>query len=151
VRARILRRAGAAVVASTLLLAPLSPSVAHHRVGPCDFHIDDDETIQHYSKRHIRCAVRWFGPVAGGAERAICIARRESGLIPTAASPTRMYLGLFQHASEDWDRRYETYTEPEWELPERAVSGRTNAIVAIRMVAELDGIWSDAGWRRGDC
>ena len=30
---------------------------------------------------------------AGGTERAVCIARRESGLIPTAESPTGEYLG----------------------------------------------------------
>jgi hypothetical protein len=140
-----------AVAATALLLLIGSPSTAQHREGPCDFHLAEDETVQQYSKRHIRCAVETFGPVNGGAERAICIAKRESGLIPTAASPTSMYLGLYQHAAEYWDWRYERHTEPEWELPPRALSGRTNAIVTVRMVAAADGIWPDAGWPRGDC
>ena len=66
-----------------------------------------------------------FGPVPGGQDRAICIARRESGLDPTAtSSPTGEYRGLFQHDRDLWPARYDRYTEPAWELsrtrPQRA-------------------------------
>lgn len=128
-----------------------TPAAAHHRPGPCDFHRFDGETVQHFSIRRIRCAVDLFGPVPGDAARAICIARRESGLIPTATSePTGEYRGLFQHDRDLWPARYDTYTEPAWELSRRAVNGRTNAIVTIRMVADI-GTWHDAGWPPKDC
>lgn len=85
-------------------------------------------------KRLIRCAVRRWD-VPGGAEKAICVARRESGLNPKAVSePEGLYVGLFQHSAEMWPDRYETWTRPRWELRTGALNGRTNAIVAIRMV-----------------
>lgn len=149
--ARIARHIGATILATSLLLLAGPPSTAEHRAGPCDFHVREGETVQHYSKRHIICAVETFGPVNGGATRAICIAKRESGLYPSASSATGMYLGLFQHAAKYWDWRYETYTKPIWELPPRALSSRTNAIVTVRMVAAADGSWPDAGWPRRDC
>jgi hypothetical protein len=135
-----------------LVLATLGAPAAsaHHRAGPCDFHQKDGETIQHFSKRHIRCAVNDFGPVPGGADRAICIAERESGLIPSAQSPTGEYLGLYQHKATAWPTRYATWTDPAWALPTSALSGRTNAIVTIRMVAAAGG-WTDAGWSPHGC
>jgi hypothetical protein len=144
---RIARAVFAAVVVFTLLP---SQGIAHHREGPCDMHREDDETVKQFSARQIRCAVDTFGPVRGGSERAICIAKRESGLLPDAKSPTGMYLGLYQHASEDWDRRYDEYTRASWDLPTSALKGRTNAIVAVRMVVAAGG-WGEAGWPRGDC
>jgi hypothetical protein len=128
-----------------------APALAHHRAGPCAFHREADETVQHFSKRRIVCAVERFGPVRGGARRAICIARRESGLIPTVTSePTGRYRGLYQHDRTWWSWRYETYTRPAWELPNRALDGRTNAVVTIRMVVDI-GTWRGAGWPRKDC
>ena len=136
------------IAAAVVVLAPAAP--AGHRPGPCALHREDGETTRQLSKRHIRCAVEEFGPVPGGAARAICIAHRESGLIPTARSRTGMYLGLFQHAAAGWDDRYEQWTEPGWELPTSALRGRTNAIVAIRMVEDA-GRWGPAGWPVKDC
>jgi hypothetical protein len=128
-----------------------TPATAHHRPGPCDSHRSTDETIQHFSKRRIVCAVETFGPVRGGAQRAICIARRESGLVPTATSePTGEYRGLYQHDRDFWGWRYDTYTRLRWELPNRALNGRTNAVVTIRMVADI-GAWKRAGWPPKDC
>jgi hypothetical protein len=84
--------------------------------------------------------------VPGGAETAICIADVESGLHPEATSETGEYLGLFQHAAEAWPGRYETWTREAWALDESALSGRTNAIVTIRMVnANGWGPWEGVG------
>jgi hypothetical protein len=137
-------------IAALVLCSWVVPAFAHHAPGPCDFHRIDGETVQHFSARQIRCAVDTFGPVPGGSARAVCIADRESGLLPDAESLTGMYLGLYQHSAADWDRRYDTYTKPAWELPTSALKGRTNAIVAIRMVVAA-GTWRAAGWPPGDC
>ncbi len=92
-----------------------------------------------------------FGPVPGGTQRAICIARRESGLDPTATSqPTGEYRGLYQHDRDFWPARYDKYTIPVWGLSPSALNGRTNAIVTIRMVADI-GTWRQAGWPPKDC
>jgi hypothetical protein len=125
-------------------------AVATDGVGPCDVHPLDGESTERLAKRVIRCAVRRFGPVPGDAERAICIADRESGLLPEASSPTGMYLGLYQHAAEYWDERYAEWTRPSWNLPTSALDARANAIVTIRMV-EDDGGWKAAGWPVLDC
>ena len=128
-----------------------TPASAHHVPGPCDFHRRDGETVKHYSKRRITCAVDRFGPVPGGAARAICIARRESGLDPSATSePTGEYRGLYQHDRDMWPGRYEEYTKPIWELSKRALNGRSNAIVSIRMVVDI-GSWRAAGWPPKEC
>jgi hypothetical protein len=127
------------------LLALPAPAGAHHRPGPCDVHRAEGESLRSHSKRLIRCAAeRWEVP--GGAETAICIADVESGLNPEATSETGEYLGLFQHAAEAWPGRYETWTREAWALDESALSGRTNAIVTIRMVnADGWGAWGDVG------
>jgi hypothetical protein len=129
------------LVALALLSAPL-PAQAHHRPGPCDVHQADDESVRSYSKRLIKCAAeRWEVP--GGAEKAICIADAESGLNPAASSAHGEYLGLFQHSAEAWPERYDAWTRDEWKLDESALSGRTNAIVTMRMVnANGWGPWS---------
>ena len=47
-----------------------------------------------------------------------------------------------------WPARYDRYTQPAWELSRRALNGRTNAIVTIRMVVD-HGTWHErAGPRR---
>jgi len=101
-------------------------------------------------KRKITCAADVFGPVPGGAHRGICIAARESGLIPTASSPTGLYVGLFQHAAAMWPDRYAKWTDPGWQLSDSAFSGRTQAIVTIRMV-HAAGSWKAAGWPSAGC
>jgi hypothetical protein len=130
------------------ILLRATPAAAQ---GPCDFPRSDGETIQHFSKRRIVCAVERFGPVPGGALRAICIAKRESGLDPAATSqPTGEYRGLYQHDRDFWPTRYDRYTAPVWELSSSALNGRTNAIVTVRMVADI-GTWRQAGWPPKDC
>jgi hypothetical protein len=113
--------------------------------GPCALIRESGETIQDFSIQIITCAAdRW--PVEGGAEKAICIAQRESGLIPTASSATGKYVGLFQHSAADWPRRYDTWTRPIWHLKENPYNGRTNAIVTIRMAnAEGWAAWAGVG------
>jgi len=148
-----LKRTGSATAALLLLglLLGSTPAVAHHLPGPCDFHRGGDESVQHFAKRRIICAVDRFGPVPGGRDRAICIARRESGLYPTAtSSPTGEYRGLFQHDRDMWPARYDRYTRLAWELSRRALNGRTNAIVTIRMVFDY-GTWLEAGWPPKEC
>ena len=146
-------RIGSATAALLLLglLLGATPATAHHAPGPCDFHRLDGESIQRFARRRIVCAVERFGPVPGGKDRAICIARRESGLDPSAtSSPTGEYRGLFQHDRDMWPARYDGYTRPAWELSRKALNGRTNAIVTIRMVFDI-GTWREAGWPPLDC
>jgi hypothetical protein len=149
-----LTRTGSATAALLLIAGVLlgaTPAMAHHRAGPCDFHRLDDESVQYFARRRIVCAVDRFGPVPGGRERAICIARRESGLYPTAtSSPTGEYRGLFQHDRDMWPDRYDRYARPAWALSRRALNGRTNAIVTIRMVFDY-GTWREAGWPPLEC
>lgn len=139
-----------AVATSAVLGLPVSLATAHHAPGPCDIHRGEGEGVRHFSKRLIHCAVDRFGPVHGGASTAICIARRESGLWPDAESLTSMYQGLYQHSAEYWPHRYQTWTLKRWDLSDSALSGRTNAVVTIRMV-ESAGSWLAAGWKRVGC
>jgi hypothetical protein len=140
------RRAFLAVfLAALLVILPTGASSAD-RPGPCAKHREEDEPTRRYMRRLIRCAAnRWEVP--GGAETAICIARRESGLDPNAVSePEGLYVGLFQHDVELWSDRYDTWTRPAWELRPGALNGRTNAIVTIRMVnANGWGPWEGEG------
>jgi hypothetical protein len=149
-----LTRTGSATTALVLIASILigaTPVAAHHRPGPCDFHRLDGESDRHLAKRRIWCAVDRFGPVPGGRERAICIARRESGLDARAtSSPTGEYRGLFQHDRDMWPARYDRYTKLVWELSPRALNGRTNSVVTIRMVAGIGG-WKAAGWPPREC
>ena len=124
-----------------LVVADITPRVA----GPCPLVRADGEAIQDFSIRLIQCAVdKW--PVPGDAEKAICIAQRESGLNPAATSPTGEYVGLFQHSSADWPNRYAEWTRPSWQLKANPLNGRTNAIVTMRIVnAEGWAAWAGAG------
>jgi hypothetical protein len=135
------------LLAAALIAAAAVPSLpaSAGETGPCPLERRDGETVRQLSKRLIRCAVdRWSVP--GGAEKAICIARAESDLNPEAESENGEYLGLFQHLAEAWPDRYEEWTRPAWGLDESALSGRTNAIVTLRMVnANGWGPWSGVG------
>jgi hypothetical protein len=141
----------AALAACALLVLAPAPTLAHHEPGPCDLHRWPEESVTRYSKRLIRCAAETW-TVKGGARRAICIADRESNLIPTAVGhgATTDYLGLYQHMATDWKRRYTTWTDPDWALSTDALDGRSNAIVTMRMV-HAAGSWKAAGWPRFDC
>ncbi len=144
---RTVRAEGAIVAALAigLLLTVLPAARAHHNPGPCNFHRGEGETVRAHSRNQIRCAVeRW--DVAGGVATALCIARRESGLIPWASSADGKNRGLFQQHVRYWDGNYETYTRPGWELRRAIISGRTNAIVSIRMAHEIG--WGPWGGRR---
>jgi hypothetical protein len=146
-----IRSAIAALALITGILLGATPVFAHHAPGPCDFHRLDGESDRAFAKRRIVCAVERFGPVPGGPQRAICIARRESGLDPSATSePTGQYRGLYQHDRDLWPSRYAEYTRPAWELSPRALNGRSNAIVTIRMVFKA-GTWRAAGWPPKEC
>ena len=140
------RTAGTIVVLAAGMVITASPASARHAPGPCDFHRGDNETVRQHSREQIRCAVaRW--PVTGGAELALCIAKRESGLLPWAESGNGLNKGLFQQHVNYWDGNYEGYTQRWWDLPRRILSGRTNTIVSIRMASDIG--WGPWGGR--DC
>ena len=133
-----------------LTLVTMAPTHAKPGVGPCDLTAKSGESVAHFMRRRITCSVDRFGPVGGGATRAICIAKRESGLDPTASSATGEYLGLFQQSSKMWPGRYKTWTRNAWQHSTNAKNGRSNAIVTIRMVHAAGG-WKDAGWPVKGC
>jgi hypothetical protein len=133
---------------AALLILPAAQ--AQPGVGPCDFTRRTGETIHHLMKRRITCAAERFGPIPGGAKRAICIAKRESGLDPSATSATGMYLGLYQQAKKYWPDRYDAYTQTAWQLSGNAKNGRSNSVVTIRMVRRA-GSWKAAGWPAKGC
>ena len=148
--ARLVAMVGGALVASLIVAGsasahPLGVRTTAPVPGPCPLVRTAGETIQDFSTQLIECAAtRW--PVPGGADRAICIAQRESGLIPTASSPTGEYVGLFQHLAAAWPDRYAEWTRPGWQLKPSPLNGRTNAIVTMRMVnADGWGPWSGPG------
>lgn len=146
-----LRTIGSAITTVVLFAHVLLGATPASAQGPCDFPRTDGESIQQFARRRIVCAVKEFGPVPGGAARAVCIARRESGLNPaTMSQPTGRYRGLFQHDRAYWQWRYERYTVPAEGLSPRALNGRTNAIVTIKMVAD-HGTWWKAGWPPKKC
>ena len=73
--------------------------------------VSEDVTVRQHSREQIRCAVaRW--PVPGGADVALCIAKRESGLLPWAESGDGLNKGLFQQHVHYWDGNYDGYTQP---------------------------------------
>jgi hypothetical protein len=134
-----------AIAASlTLVLAPAAS--AEHAAGPCDFHREDGVTVRQHSRDRIRCAVRRWS-VPGGVTTALCIAKRESGLLPWAESEDGLNKGLYQQHVDYWDGNYDTYTRRAWELSRRILSGRTNSIVSIRMAHDIG--WGPWGGR--DC
>lgn len=139
------------VLFATLALSLPSPiSGATRASGPCHLTRWTNESVRHFSRREIRCAVETLGPVKGGADRAVCIAARESNLLPGAQNPVGPYDGLYQHLESSWDGRYAKYTDPVWSLDPSPFNGRTNAVVTIRMVAAA-GSWKSAGWPRRGC
>ena len=146
---RTMRRGGAAAIATALVLAVVasaSPASARRRVGPCDLRRQRTETLAAHERELIRCATNHWS-VFGGYRKALCIAKRESGLDPKAVSADGKYLGLYQHAKRYWPGRYVAYAKPQWKLNDSALVGRTNAIVTIRMVQDVG--WSP--WRGSGC
>ena len=138
-------------LAATLLIAgpsaahPLGVGTTEPPPGPCALTRTSGEAIQDFSIQLIQCAAEHW-PVPGGADKAICIAQRESGLIPTATSASGEYVGLFQHLAAAWPDRYAEWTRPAWQLKPSPLNGRTNAVVTMRMVNAAGwGPWSGAG------
>ena len=131
-------------VALTLML-PATSAFAGDATGPCDLARKAEETIRSKMMRLIECVTdRW--EVGGGSQRAICVASAESDLDPQLASADGDHLGLFQHLADAWPDRFDSWTLPRWNLNERALSGRSNTIVTIRMVnADGWGPWRGAG------
>ena len=133
------------LVASLTMSLGAASVPASHRPGPCALDREKDETVRQWVKRVIRCAERRWN-VPGGAGKAICIAKAESGLNPKVVSGGGRFLGLFQHVAEAWPDRYVAWTRKAWELDDRALNGRTNTIVTIRMVnANGWGPWHGVG------
>ena len=125
-------------VAALALVVALTGSLvlvaapAAQATGPCDFGRGEDQGVRAYMRDVIRCAVgRWS--VRGGPRTALCIAKRESGLLPWAESSNGINKGLYQQHIDYWANNYDTYTRPAWALEKRILNGRTNAIVSIRM------------------
>jgi hypothetical protein len=127
------------------VLAPATLAAAGEQAGPCDITRKADETIRSKMRRVIQCATDLW-EVPGGAERAICVADAESHLNPLATSAGGDFLGLFQHMATAWPDRFDTWTQRRWNLNDSALSGRSNAIVTIRMVDAAGwGPWRGAG------
>lgn len=101
----------------------------------CDF---DWKASKREVKQLIRCAARhWRSP--GGANKALDVARCESGFRTDAYNPSG-YAGVYQQAVRYWPDRAD-----KWGFPHRsAYNGRANIIVSIRMANSADGwhIWS---------
>lgn len=138
-----------ATLAAGVALATVPAASAHHAPGPCDFHRKEGVTVRQHSREQIRCAAhKWDVP--GGVAVALCIARRESGLLPWAESGDGKNKGLFQQHVNYWDGNYDTFTRSSWGLPRGILSGRTNTIVSIRMAHDPDIGWGPWGGRACD-
>lgn len=101
-------------------------------------------------ERLIRCAARHWS-VPGGAERALDIARCESGdaLYPRAYNEGSA--GVFQHQKRYWRERATKYlSNPKWGVDTATVQvwdAWANVVVAFRMAMDRDigwGPWSCA-------
>ncbi len=135
----------AALLVAGLGVPTLALAAEETKPGPCGDLRTEDQTVRQWVKEVIRCAERRW-EVPGGAKKAICIAQAESGLNPKAVSESGEYVGLFQHSADAWPDRYREWTRKAWELDERPLNGRTNAIVTIRMVnANGWGPWAGVG------
>jgi len=100
----------------------------------CDY---DWKASKREVKQLIRCAARHWGS-PGGANKALDVARCESGFQTDAYNPSG-YAGVYQQALRYWPGRAD-----KWGFPDRsAYNGRANIIVSVRMANSADGwhIW----------
>ncbi len=125
--------ATAALVAALLVTTAPARATAGAASGPCAIARQDGQSVPAWVKSEILCAAKKWS-VPGGAAKAICIGRAESGLNPKSRSAHGKYLGVFQHERSAWPDRYATWTRKAWGLDPSALDGRTNTIVTIRMV-----------------
>jgi hypothetical protein len=139
----VFRRTLVLLIATSALLVGgvgVQSASAHHKPGKCDFHWVNEEGYSTWGiKRIIRCAV-WHYPVAGGADKALAVARCESRFNPYANGGP--YKGVFQQASRYWDDRYRAFGGQY--LAPGIYNGRTNILVSIRMAHR----W---GWGHWGC
>lgn len=140
-------RVSGLALACAVALAPAPAALAHHARGPCDSHRDEDRSVRAHSRAQIRCAARRW-EVPGGVRVALCIAKRESGLLPWAESGDGLNKGMFQQHVDYWHGNYDNYARSRWSLPRRILSGRTNTIVSIRMAGDVG--WGPWGGRHCD-
>lgn len=125
---------GAAILTAAPASVASAASEVPHRICRYDWR---DGTWQ--VKQLIRCAARRWD-VPGGPDKAVSVARCESGLRLRAYNPDGGYAGLFQQATRYWPPRADHYGQPD-----RSVyNGRANIIVSIRMAATANS-WSDWG------
>ena len=102
----------------------------------CDY---DWKSGRHQVKLLIRCAARRWS-VSGGPDKALRVARCESGYNPDAYNPDG-YAGVYQQAPRYWPNRADHYGFPD----RSAFNGRANIIVSIRMAhASGWGAWACA-------
>lgn len=91
-------------------------------------------------KRSIACGTdHWRVP--GGRDRAVAIAKCESGLRADARGPGTS-AGVFQFISSTWDSTVHRFRRlvRRWDLSRNVFNGRSNVVLAIRK-AHADG-WS---------
>lgn len=149
-RSQTVHRGVAGVVVATALMIAGSPALSgialasHDRPGPCALTLEQGESVRANARQLIRCAVRRWS-VPGGQAVALCIAKRESGLIPWAESGDGLNKGLFQQHVNYWNANYDNYTAASWKLKHNILNGRTNAIVSIRMAHDIG--WGPWGGR----
>ncbi|HEV8564983.1 MAG TPA: hypothetical protein VGR41_08705 [Actinomycetota bacterium] len=90
----------------------------------CDYHWREGPW---HVKQLIRCSARrWH--VAGGPDKAVAVARCESGFRPEAYNPGG-YAGVFQQATRYWLDRSSRFGFRHWSV----FNGRANIIVSVRM------------------
>jgi hypothetical protein len=129
-----------ALLGASPLLSPTSASATQQTRDTrvlstriCDY---DWQSGRRQVKLLIRCAARRWS-VAGGPDKALQVARCESGYNPDAYNPDG-YAGVYQQAQRYWPNRAD-----HWGFPDRsAFNGRANIVVSMRM-AHASG-WG--GW-----
>jgi hypothetical protein len=133
------RRLSALTVTALMALAPWAPARAHTARPVPDWVCDIPWAKSTYQlKRLIKCSAhRWRVP--GGANKALRVARCESGFDPKAKGGGNG--GVYQQRLVYWPRRARHYGFKGWSV----YNGRANVIVSIRMAhAGGWGPWSCA-------
>jgi hypothetical protein len=137
-----IRRLFAAALLLTLLLTA-TPTLTSAEARPrttvsqqlCSY---DWRRSTYQLKRMIRCAARHWA-VAGGAHKALSVARCESHFNPRAYNPGG-YAGVYQQATNYWPGRSDTYGFHDYS----PYNGRANIMVSLRMAHRT-------GWSAWSC
>ncbi len=122
-------------LAAVLLLG--TPAAAHHRNPdrdvPCErvhWRGERVEDVREAVRKLIRCAERRW-PVPGGVEKALAVARCESGFFPDAYGGGNA--GVYQHNLTYWRARWERWGYP-LGLGSSPYNARSNVVVTMRMI-----------------